>query len=132
MLDKLRSLYNQLKEFSAQPLPHKVLYFDDMLTPQLIRWVYWLSLLVVFVVGIKRMFSGGLGYFVSGIMYIAIGMLCARIISELVILLFKMNDRIAQVAKNTSTSSAPSRNKATSKKVVSKKASKKVSKKTAT
>jgi len=119
-------MLDKLQQFVAQPLPHKILFFDGMLTPKLIRLVYWLSLFVIVCTGIAQMFSGGFGHFLGGILYIVIGALCARILSELVILLFKMNDRIDMVVKNTQPTSAAVRKK------TAKKTSKKVTKKTAT
>lgn len=118
-------MLDKLQQFVAQPLPHKILFFDGMLTPKLIRLVYWLSLFVIVCTGIAQMFSGGFGHFLGGILYIVIGALCARILSELVILLFKMNDRIDMVVKNTQPTS-------TVRKKSAKKVSKKATKKTPT
>jgi len=38
MLDKINNFINE-------PLPRKILFFDEMLTPSLIRLAYWLGLL---------------------------------------------------------------------------------------
>lgn len=72
-------------------------FFDAMLTPKIITFVYWLMLLGVVVSGLTMMFSnygsflGGLGTLIGG----AIG---ARIWCELMIVLFKINENLQKVA----------------------------------
>ena len=67
-------------------------FFDKMLTPKIIVFVYWLMLLSAIASGLGIMFAGdsffgGLGAAIGGI----IG---ARIICELLIVMFKMNEAL--------------------------------------
>jgi hypothetical protein len=79
-----------------------VFFFDAMLTPKIITFVYWLLLLIAVVSGLGSMFGGyggvtfakllmGLGIMVGG----AVG---ARIWCELLIVLFKIHENIKKVA----------------------------------
>jgi len=95
-------MLDKLTEFIAEPLPRKILFFDDMLTPSLIRVVYWLGLLSVVWTGLGRMFSNGFFGFFEGIVYIVIGVIVLRVISELVMLLFKINENVEILASGTS------------------------------
>ena len=120
-------MVDKIDEFLAEPLAQKALFFNEMLTPSLIRLAYWLCLLAVLWTGLERMFSGGFFNFLEGIAYIATGAILARVLAELVILLFKLNENMEQVAENTkaavkSTAKTPSK---TTAKKVSKKTSKK-------
>ena len=115
-------MLDKINEFLAEPLAQRLLFFNEMLTPSLIRLAYWLCLLAVAWTGLGRMFSGGFGNFIEGIAFIATGAILARVAAELVILLFKLNENMEAVAENTAA-------KATPVKKVTKKTTKKVSKK---
>ena len=95
MLDKIQS---EISKFIEGPLGRKVLFFDEMLTPSLIRLAYWLLLAWVAWEGLMKVFSGGFGNFVSGIIYIVLGAILARVAAELVMVLFKINENIQKVA----------------------------------
>lgn len=73
-----------------------ILFFEQMLTPKIITFVYWLLLLVVVFAGLGTMFREsfflGLGILVGG----AIGV---RIWCELLIVLFKMNEALQDIRK---------------------------------
>ena len=74
-----------------------VLYFDNMLTPKLITFLYWLLLVVAVVSGIGAWFSGYGGFFqrlITGLGIMIGGALGARIWCELLIVLFKMNEAL--------------------------------------
>lgn len=78
-----------------------VLFFDKMLTPKIITFVYWL---LIFSAVIGGMFStlgrfGGfsIGSFFMGIVITAAGILAARIWCELLIVLFKMNEALQEL-----------------------------------
>lgn len=74
--------------------PKDVLFFDKMLTPQVITVVYWVLLVVVVIGGIGTMFVQS---FIAGIIGIILGLLFARIWCELLIVLFKMNDALQAI-----------------------------------
>ena len=77
------------------------LFFDKMLTPKIITFVYWLLLLAAIVSGLGTMFGGyegfTIGKFFIGILYAAGGAIGARIWSELLIVLFKMNETLQEI-----------------------------------
>ncbi len=78
-----------------------VLFFDNMLTPKIITFVYWLLLLAAVVAGLGSMFGGyegfSIGNFFMGILYAAGGAIAARIWCELLIVLFKMNEALQEL-----------------------------------
>jgi hypothetical protein len=73
-----------------------IFFFDSMLTPKIITFVYWLLLLIAVVGGLGAIFSGlileGLGTLVAG----SIG---ARIWCELLVVLFKINENIKTLSE---------------------------------
>ncbi|MCP3176718.1 DUF4282 domain-containing protein [Desulfuromonas sp. KJ2020] len=75
-----------------------LLYFDNMLTPKLITFVYWVMLFGSFVGGLGTMFGGfegfTIGKFFLGMLYALGGALASRIWCELLIVLFKMNEAL--------------------------------------
>ena len=79
-----------------------ILFFDNMLTPKIITFVYWLLLLVAVVSGIGAIFTGyngvTFGSFIMGIGIAIAGAVGARIWCELLIVLFKINENIKKLA----------------------------------
>lgn len=120
-------MIDKITKWTNQPNVHKFLYFDEMVTPTLIRIGYWLSLAAVVFAGLARAFSGGFGHFVSGLVFIAAGAIVVRVLAELVILAFKIQEDIETIAKNSEQKTAAPAS--STRKKTSKKASKKVSKK---
>lgn len=115
MLDKINS-------FIAQPMPRKILFFDEMLTPQLIRLAYWLGLLAVVWVTLGNLFTNGFFGFFETIVQFVIGVIAVRVGAELVMVLFKLHENSSAIVENTA--GAKSTAKKTTKKTT-KKASKK-------
>ena len=77
-----------------------ILFFDNMLTPKIITFVYWLLLLAAVVGGFSSMFGFGgfsAGKFFMGLLYMAGGAIAARIWCELLIVLFKMNEALQEL-----------------------------------
>ncbi len=78
-----------------------VLFFDNMLTPKIITFVYWILLLAAVVGGLSSMFAGyggfTLGKFFLGLLYGVGGAIGARIWCELMIVLFKMNEALQEL-----------------------------------
>jgi len=76
--------------------PKDLVFFDRMLTPSIITFVYWLLLLAVVLSGLGVMFTqsffGGLGLIIGG----AIGV---RIWCELLIVLFKIHQNLKTLAE---------------------------------
>ena len=121
-------MVDKINEFLAEPLAQKVLFFNEMLTPSLIRLAYWLCLLAILWTGLGHMFSGGFSNFLEGIAYIATGAILARVGAELIILFFKLNENMELVAENTKAKVPTAKPRVT--KAPAKKVSKKTSKKT--
>lgn len=124
MLDKINNFINE-------PLPRKILFFDEMLTPSLIRLAYWLGLLAVLWMGLDKLFSSGFFGLFEAAVFVAIGIIGLRVLSEIIMLFFKLHENIEVIAKNSekvdAVEPAPVRKKAARK--TAKKVSKKVTKK---
>lgn len=73
-----------------------VLFFDSMLTPKIITFVYWLMLLGVLIGGLGSMF--GFGGFWSGLGILVFGSIGVRIWCELLIVLFKIHENLKKLA----------------------------------
>ncbi len=80
-----------------------ILFFDKMLTPKIITFVYWILLIGTVVGGIGSMFAGYQGFtfgsFLMGLVYIVAGAVGVRIWCELLIVLFKMNEALQDLRK---------------------------------
>ena len=79
-----------------------LLYFDHMVTPKIITFVYWASLVSILFLGFLAMFTGygGLtfGKFIWGLFIIIFGCIGTRISYELLIVLFKIHENIKKIA----------------------------------
>jgi hypothetical protein len=75
-----------------------VFFFDSMLTPKIIIFIYWLGLISVVVGALGTMFSGYGGGFWSGLGILLFGLIGTRIWCELLIVLFKINENLQKIA----------------------------------
>lgn len=75
-----------------------ILFFNSMLTPKIITLVYWLLLIGVLIGGVLMMFGVLGGGFIEGLLLIVFGSAGARIWSELMIVMFKINENLQRVA----------------------------------
>jgi len=78
-----------------------IFFFDEMLTPKVITFLYWLALLYVVVSGLNIMFAGShmtFAKFTAGLGVMIGGVLSARIGSELLIVIFKINENIQSLS----------------------------------
>lgn len=76
-----------------------ILFFDNMLTPKIITFVYWLMLVGIVVGGFSTMFMGrtsASGMFM-GLVAMVGGAIGARIFCELMIVAFKMNEALQDI-----------------------------------
>ena len=71
-----------------------LLYLDTMIIPKVITFFYWVLLFIAAVSGVGTMVAGS---FFSGLMVIAGGMFAARVWSELIIVLFKINEALQEI-----------------------------------
>jgi len=86
-----------------------LLYFESMITPKIITFLYWLMLVGALLFGLFTIFSGfsmmrfsffgGLGTVFGGLLSIALGALLARVYCELMIVLFKMNEALQELRR---------------------------------
>lgn len=77
-----------------------IFFFDKMLTPKIITFVYWVMLVGAVIGGLVSMFTGyGFSFsrFIMGIVYAIVGVVFARIWCELLIVLFKMNEALQDI-----------------------------------
>lgn len=83
-----------------------IFYFEAMLTPKIITFVYWLLLLFALISGLGTMFGGygGVSFsgFLMGLGIIVGGGVGARIWCELLIVLFKIHENIKKIADKSS------------------------------
>lgn len=72
-----------------------ILYFDSMLTPKIVTFVYWLALLGIVLTATMMMAQENI---VGGILTLLLGVFFARIWCELMIVIFKINENIQKIA----------------------------------
>ncbi len=83
------------------------LYFDTMITPKIITFIYWLLLGVSVISGLVMLSKGfgvmkhsgfaGFGMIVAAPIFVAISALMARIYCEIMIVLFKINEALQDI-----------------------------------
>ncbi|HEY8521283.1 MAG TPA: DUF4282 domain-containing protein [Gammaproteobacteria bacterium] len=69
----------------------QVLFFDNMLTPKLITFIYWLFLIGVVIAGVGLMLAQS---FLGGLLTLIAGLVFARIWCEMLIVIFKINEAL--------------------------------------
>ena len=65
-----------------------LLFFEKMITPQIVVVLYWLSLVAIVISGIGAMFSG---QFLQGLGILILGAIAARIYCEFITVIFQLN-----------------------------------------
>ena len=79
-----------------------VFYFNAMIAPKIITFVYWLLLLFAVISGLSTMFVGyggiTFGKFLMGLGIIIGGGVGSRIWCELLLVLFKIHENIKKIA----------------------------------
>lgn len=78
-----------------------VLFFDTMITPKIITFVYWITLICVVVAAFSTMFSSYGGGFIQGLIVLVAGIVGARIWCELLIVLFRINENLQKIANKS-------------------------------
>ena len=79
-------------------------FFDAMVTPKIITFIYWLLLFVALVGGVGSMLGFGrmsFSSFATGLAIIFGGALGARVWCELLIVLFKINEHTQKLTERT-------------------------------
>lgn len=83
------------------------LYFDAMVTPKIITFIYWVMLAVSAISGLVLLFKGfgamkwngfaGFGMVVAAPILVALSALMARVYCEVMIVLFKINEALQDI-----------------------------------
>lgn len=76
-----------------------IFFFDSMVTPKIITFVYWISLFAVAVSGLMTIFFTH--QVLGGILAIVLGGLGVRVGFELVIIAFKNNEYLKKIAEKS-------------------------------
>lgn len=92
-------------------MKNKLLYFDSMVTPKIINFVYWIVLILGLGFGILALFKSRYYYSFSLLegltetgkilLYMLAGVLAVRIFCELLIVIFKINENLNDLNNNT-------------------------------
>lgn len=100
-----------LQDFSVKDF----FFFDKSLTPVIITFLYWLTLLLILISGLTIIFTSfsmfrfsfnlGLLTFFSGVITIVVGILTTRVVFELICVLFNINRNIEKLASNATNTS---------------------------
>ena len=86
----------ELKGFALKDF----LWFEKMITPQLVTYLYWLGILGSLLFGLIIILTDfSFGSLVSGILFFIFGVICSRVFYELVIILFKIYDKLEIIAE---------------------------------
>jgi Domain of unknown function (DUF4282) len=75
--------------------------FDRMITPAIIKVVFWIGLVLSVLGGLAFLLAGSGGAKLLGLFYLILGPLFVRVYCELLIVIFKMNDTLSVIALNT-------------------------------
>lgn len=89
---------NYKENRKGENLMRNALFFDRMLTPSIIVAVYWIGLIAIVITSLMMMFGNGVGMmgggFVSGLIYLVVGVVFLRIWCELLIVMFKIHENL--------------------------------------
>ena len=70
--------------------------FDKMITPTIIKIIFWIGSVAAILAGLATMFRGGPAVII-GLIWIVLGPLIVRIYCEIVIVIFKINDNLREI-----------------------------------
>ena len=90
-------MIDSINDFLKEPLPRRILFFDDVLTPNLIQVLYWLGLLAVCWTGIGHFFWNGFFGMFEALVFVVGSVIALRVMAELVLLLFKINQNLEKL-----------------------------------
>lgn len=72
-----------------------ILFFDTMITPKVITFIYWLVLVLIVVVGVATLFQAP----IQGIVILVAGPIVYRMLFEMIIIAFKNNEYLKKIAE---------------------------------
>ncbi|MFW5999771.1 MAG: DUF4282 domain-containing protein [Halanaerobiaceae bacterium] len=86
----------------------KIINFDKMITPSIIKILFWIGIavsiiggLIMIVQGATAEYGGGGIQVLIGIFTLILGPISTRIYCELLIVMFKINDKLSKIEENT-------------------------------
>jgi Domain of unknown function (DUF4282) len=77
------------------------LKFDKMIAPVVIQIIFWIASVIIVIVGIIGLFSGGFFGFVQGVLTIVLGPILVRIYCEIIIVFFRILENLQEINANT-------------------------------
>ncbi len=78
------------------------LSFRKMITPVIIQIIFWIGVAAAIIGGIVVLVTGDeVGTRLFGLLYIILGPLYWRVVCEIVILFFRMNETLTDIKNNT-------------------------------
>lgn len=78
---------------------NEFLNFDKMITPTIIKIIFWLGVIGSVIFGLVQIFGGGF-FVIIGLLTLILGPLFVRIYCEILIIFFKMNDNLNEIKKS--------------------------------
>ena len=78
-----------------------IFFFDSMLTPKIITFVYWIMLIGSLISGLSSIFTQYGGGIFAGLGIMIGGAIFARIWCELLIVLFKIHENLQKIANKS-------------------------------
>lgn len=78
----------------------EILSFRKMITPTIIKILFWIGIVVTVLGGLVAIFHGG-GAAIQGLIMLFVGPLIVRVWCELLILLFRIYDSLEEIRRNT-------------------------------
>ena len=82
------------------------LTFRRMITPVIIQILFWIGAVMSVIMGLINMFGGGVRT-LMGLLMIVLGPIAVRVYCELLILMFRMNETLTDIRKNTEKPGTP-------------------------
>ena len=70
--------------------------FDKMITPSFIKLLFWIGTVFSVIMGLAMLFQGGMAI-IMGLGTIVIGPIVTRIYCELLMVIFKINENLAEI-----------------------------------
>jgi Domain of unknown function (DUF4282) len=79
----------------------KYLGFDELITPTIIKIIYWIGIAVIIIGVIASLFVAGFGPFIGALIGGVIGLVFWRVWCEIMLILFRIHDDLKVIARNT-------------------------------
>lgn len=77
----------------------ELLFLEDMITPKVITFIYWLALIAIVLGGLFTIFQGQI---IVGLLTLVGGAIGARVWCELIIVIFRINENLKKIAERNS------------------------------